>query len=74
MDDTLLTTEDATDEGRFPKLKNEVLRGLVPPPAALWKETMEMGRDDTGPLGERGGTRVLAAEENGRVIVPLAMW
>lgn len=73
MDDTLLVTDDATDEGRFPKPKNEVLRGLVPPPAALWNETMEMGRI-AAPIGEAGGTRVLAAEENGRVIVPLAMW
>jgi hypothetical protein len=71
MEDTLLT-EEATDE-RFPKLKNEVLRGLRLPPAALWKETMEIGRA-AGNFGEVGGARVLAAAENGRVIVPLAMW
>lgn len=65
--------DEATDAGRLPKPKNEVLRGLRPPPAALWKETMEMGRE-SGNFGEVGGARVVAAEENGRVIVPLAMW
>jgi hypothetical protein len=71
MEDTLLT-EEATDERWPPKLKNEVLRGLRLPPAALWKETVEIGRD-AGNFGE-GGARVLAAAENGRVIVPLPMW
>jgi hypothetical protein len=73
MDDTLLSMDEATDARGLPKLKNEALRGLRPPPAALWKETMETGRD-VGSFGEVGCTRVLAAEENGRVIVPLAMW
>jgi len=72
MEDTLLT-EEATDERWFPKLKNEVLRGLRLPPAAPWKETMETGRD-AGNFGDVGGARVLAAAENGRVIVPLPMW
>jgi hypothetical protein len=72
MDDALLNVE-AIDVGRFRKPKNEVLRGLKLLPAALWKETMETGRG-AGSLGEEGDTRVLAAEENGRVIVPLAMW
>jgi hypothetical protein len=75
MDDTLLSTEDATDVGRFPpKPKNEVLRGLGLRPAALWKETIETGRDDMGNPGDLAETRVLASAENGRVIVPLAMW
>ena len=72
MEDTLLTDE-ATDERRFAKLKNEFLRGLRLPPAVLWKETTEIGRV-VGNFGEVGGARVLAAAENGRVIVPLAMW
>lgn len=72
MEDTLLT-EEATDERWFPKPKNEVLRGLRLPPAALWKETMEIGRDG-GNFAEVGGARVLAPTENGRVIVPLPMW
>ena len=75
MDDTLLSTEDATDVGRFPpKLKNEVLRGLGLRPAALWKETTDTGRDDMANAGDLGATRVLASAENGRVIVPLDMW
>jgi hypothetical protein len=78
MDDTLLNMEEATDVGRFPKPKNEVVRGLGLRPAALWKETVEMGRDEGnfGEVGDRAldDTRVLAAEENGRVMVPLAMW
>ncbi len=70
MEETLLN-EEATDERRFPKLKNEVLRGLrLPPAAGLWNETTEMGRD-VGNLGEVG--RALMPE-NGRVMVPLAMW
>lgn len=68
MEDTLLADE-ATDARWFPKPKNEVLRGLRLPPAALWKDTMEIGRD-VGNFGE-GGARVLEAVENGRVIVPL---
>jgi hypothetical protein len=71
MEDTLLT-EEATDERRFAKPKNEVLRGLRLPPAALWKETVEIGRD-AGNFEEVGGARVLAAAENGRVMVPLPM-
>jgi hypothetical protein len=77
MDDTLLITDDATDVGRFPKPKNEVLRGLGLRPAAPWNETTETGRDGVGTprdLGDMGATRVLASVENGRVIVPLAMW
>jgi hypothetical protein len=72
MEDTLLA-EEAVDMRWFAKLKNEVLRGLRLPPAALWKETVEMGRD-VGNFGDVGGARVLDAVENGRVIVPLAIW
>jgi hypothetical protein len=73
MEDTLLA-EEATESRRFTKLKNEVLRGLTLPPAELWKETTEIGRD-AGNLGEEGGARVLlGAKENGRVMVPPAMW
>jgi hypothetical protein len=72
MEDALLT-EEAADMRWFAKLKNEALRGLRLPPAALWKETVEMGRD-AGNFGEVGGARVLDAVENGRVIVPLAIW
>lgn len=68
-----MLTDDATEARWFAKLKNEALRGLRLPPAAPWKETMEIGRD-AGNFGEIGGARVLDATENGRVIVPLAIW
>ena len=64
----------ATEDGRFPKLKNEVRRGLMLPPAVppLRKETTEMGRDVV-PLGDGGARVLLATTENGRVMVPLPM-
>lgn len=79
--DTVLNV-DATDMGRLvlppPKPKNEVRRGLGERPAALTKETVEMGRAVV-PVGEcgRGGANVLpppGAIKKGRVMVPLAMW
>jgi hypothetical protein len=78
---------DAIDVGRLeltpPKLKNEVRRGLGERPAALTKETVEMGRTvAVGEGGEGGGARALpppppppppGAIKKGRVMVPLAM-
>jgi hypothetical protein len=74
---------DAIDVGRLelppPKPKKEVRRGLGERPAALTKETVEMGR--TVAVGEvGGGARALpppplppGAIKKGRVMVPLAM-
>ena len=80
--DTVLNV-DATEIGRLgppappPKPKNDVRRGLGERPAALTKETVEMGRA-VAPVGESGGggARVvlrLGAIRKGRVMVPLAM-
>lgn len=71
MEDTLLA-EEATDKRRLAKLKNEALRGLRLPPAGVWKETVEIGRE-SGNFGEGSGARV-DATENGRVMLPLAIW
>ena len=79
MLDTVLSV-DATDVGRLgpppPKPKKEVRRGLGERPAALTKETVEMGR--TVAVGEGGDARALpppppGAIKKGRVMVPLAM-
>jgi hypothetical protein len=74
IDDAALRIDDAIDWGRFPKPKNEVRRGLWRPPGAL-TETMDTGRAaKPGLLGDGGARVLLAAMENGRVIVPLPIW
>jgi len=74
MDEALLTV-DAIDIGRFPAppKKNDVRRGLGVPAEAVKKETVEMGRNAPSPLDEGGARVLLAAAENGRVMVPVAM-
>jgi hypothetical protein len=68
--------DEATDVGRRfpPKPKNEVRRGLGVRAAVLRKETVEMGRALLGEAGDGARVALLAVNENGRVMVPLAMW